>query len=123
MKRTERGWGGHFIASNYCLFRRNTLLEYNDIKIVISTVGNHQTKEDTKPQLIGVERYYETMCFIAEKDDKYNDADVTKQINFDSKWMIGKDELNDDFVDNIANDMHENVVEEIKDKLSNGIII
>ena len=114
--KTERGWAGHFIGSDYCLFRRNTLLEYKDIKIVVSTVGLYQdplTKEFTQ---IGLDRYFETMAFHADKDDKrYFDADVSKQIYFKSKWTIN--EIN---ADDKANEMHEKVVEEISEKLENG---
>jgi len=39
IKRYERGWAGHFICSYLCHFRRNTLLEFGNVRIVISTVG------------------------------------------------------------------------------------
>lgn len=122
VKRTERGWAGHFICSDRCLFRRNTLLEYNDIKIVVSTVGAmvniHSENYPNNPKFasIGYERYYETMAFHTDKKDtRYNDIDVSKQIYFDSKWQIEKLDSDD-----AANIMHENVVDEIIEKLLQG---
>ena len=67
VKRTERGWAGHFICAENCQFRRNTLLEYGDRKWVISTVGrllttDYKTKK-LKFDTIGAgNRYYETMA-------------------------------------------------------------
>jgi hypothetical protein len=68
VKRTERGWGGYFICAKYCRFRRNTLLQYGDRRIVVSTVGNYHT-QDGKLETIGAfGRYYETMAFEAQKE-------------------------------------------------------
>lgn len=107
--RVERGWAGHFICSERCLFRRNTLLSYKELKIVISTVGLMLTPDTVRSykrfETIGSNRYFETMAFHA-LNDKYNDADVTKDINFDSDWCIA--EIDAELQ---ANEMHEKVVE------------
>ncbi len=112
VKRTERGWAGHFCCSNRCLFRRNTLLEYRDIKIVVSTVG--QMKLDSgEIDTIGCNRYYETMAFeVNYADTKYYDIDVDREVSFDNNWCISKK-----YADNEANEMHENVVKEISQML------
>jgi hypothetical protein len=122
VKRTERGWAGHFICADRCLFRRNTLLECGGIKIVVSTVGLmvdiHASNNVDKCTMIGCDRYYETMAFYANATDtRYHDADVGREVEFESPWMI--DELD---ADDKANDMHETVVEEIMGKLQQGQI-
>jgi len=111
--RTERGWAGHFICAKDCLFRRNTLLEYEETKIVVSTVGNMLI--DGEISEIGYERYFETMAFHAVFEYPYWDADVSREVGFDSNWSLGKD-VND----NDVNDMHEAVVNEITEKLKKG---
>lgn len=125
LKRTERGWGGHFICSHYCLFRRNTLLEYRDKKWIVSTIGNYHPDRYGEMDTVGHERWYETMAFEAKENDPYLDADVTKQLRIDSDWGLcasTTDELFEkyQFPDNAANEMHERIVKEFEEKIQNG---
>jgi hypothetical protein len=115
VKRTERGWAGHYHLSNMCKFRRNTLLTYNDIAIVVSSVGLQEINGRFSP--IGAcGRYFETFVFHANKADKrYFDADTERQIWLDRSCTI--DEVD---ADDRANIMHENIVSEIIVKLKNG---
>ena len=78
--------------------------------------------EKGQMQSIGYERWYETMVFESLYDE-YNDADVTKQIKFESEWGIwGKtwkevEEKYGSIPDIAANKMHDTVVKEIKEKI------
>lgn len=115
VKKTERGWAGHFIGANSCRFRRNTLLEYNDIKIVVSTVGLMESSKGGFTK-IGHDRYFETMVFHSNLEDtRYYDIDVSKQISFESEWAISEIDADDK-----ANIMHDAVVDEIAFKLLTG---
>lgn len=118
VKRTERGWAGHFCCAQSCLFRRNTLLECGNTKVVVSSVGSMYL--DGKLTEIGANRHYETMAFyVDDASGEYKDADVLREIFFDSqcamKWHKGG------YPDKEANEMHEAVVKELSDKMSRGI--
>ena len=119
VKRTERGWAGHFCCSYRCEYHRNTLLEYNGIKVVVSTVGRLRkdmisgTYED-----LGYKRYFETMAFMANEDDKYNDADVEREIQFDAKWSLPSPDMELE-----ADAMHEDVVTELSKRLVDGTLV
>jgi hypothetical protein len=116
VKRTERGWAGHYISAHRCLFKRNTLLEYKDLKIVVSSVGNKFL--DDEIHQVGYERYYETMAFYVDKTStRFFDIDVKKPIRIDSKKAISTPDSDDR-----ANDMHEAVVDELTVKLLNNQI-
>lgn len=132
---TERGWAGHFICAKSCAFRRNTLITCGNIKWIVSTVGAMRYPIDM-PQLgikagdmmeIGAWRWYETMCFES-KYDEYDDIDVSKEISIESpSGIYGKtwQEVIDtygDYTDNVANDMHDKVVEEMKIKIKEAYI-
>jgi hypothetical protein len=119
VKRTERGWGGHFICANYCRFRRNTLLQYGDRRIVVSTVGNYHT-QDGKLETIGAfGRYYETMAFEAQKEGAYWETNVSQQISFDSEWALCFDEAQKipEDIDLRADAMHDAVVRKLTEKI------
>lgn len=120
VKRTEKGWAGHFVAASSCLFRRHTMLEFENITIAVSTVGNyHPTFPGAKEiEEIGAWRYFETMAFHCEEateKNPYRDPNIGRQISFNSEWAISEPwkELQ-------ANDMHETVVNEITAGLVSG---
>lgn len=114
VKRTERGWPGHFILSDRCLFRRNTLLERGSTRIVVSTVGllvdihANGYPNDKKIVPVGSDHYYETKAFQAKGVGRYWDADHEQMFSFASPFIIDTPDS-----DLQANEMHENVVNEI----------
>ena len=115
VKITERGWAGHFICGNRCMFRRNTLIKFGDDRVVVSTVGLMQDwKDENKIETVGYERYYETMAFKAKFEDPYWEADVENQIEFESPWSLNEKERESDHK---ANKMHDLVVAEISAKM------
>lgn len=116
VKRTERGWAGHFCLWYKCEYHRNTLLEYNGIKVVVSTVGCLQ-KDLFRPLYdeVGCDRHFETMAFLAKENDKCNDADISKEIVFGSNWCLPRPDMELE-----ADEMHEAVVKEISERLVNN---
>jgi len=67
---------------------------------------------------VPLDGYFETMAFHSLSEDmKYHDADVSRQVFFDSKWTV-----DEKYADDKANDMHENVVAELIKKLENNLI-
>ena len=123
IQRTERGWPGHFASAGYCRFRRNTLLECGDTRIVVSTVGLYMTSKSYGFVPINKEyhadseddRHFETKTFHAVFDGRYWDADFSREIFFESPWCISDVDANDR-----ANDQHEAVVWEISARLASG---
>lgn len=107
VKRTERGWAGHFIGAAHCSFRRNTLIEYEGVGVVVSTVGNYIPDEAYGvPEAIGYNRYYETMAFLSD-NTIYKDSDISKRVDLlNLKWSINKKEA-----DIEADRMHEDAVD------------
>jgi len=64
---------------------------------------------------IGLNRHFETMAFHAKYDGRYWDADVKREVTFLSPWAIKEIDADD-----IANDQHEKVVEEIEFMILDG---
>lgn len=115
-KITERGWPGHFICASQCIYRRNTLLECGRKRIVVSTVGNYRpVHKNGDAERIGCDRFYETMAFKACKKGVYWEADVSKQVDFESQWSLNEVEEETDLK---ADAMHEKVVKELSDRIS-----
>lgn len=122
VKRKERGWAGHFICADDCLFRRNTLLEYDGRYIVVSTVGRwlpeylRHTK-DAKFTTVGVDRYFETMAFVGDPEDEYHNAICQCRVMFNAPWSLDSPDKELE-----ADEMHEKVCDEIAERLLNDSI-
>ncbi len=108
----ERGWAAHFCAAHRCQFRRNTLLECGEKRVVVSTIGGWH--RDGGTEKIGCNRYFETMAFEAQWEEPYWEANISKQTDFNSNWQLDHWDRNSDAA---ANDMHEAVVAEISERL------
>lgn len=126
VKRIERGWAAHYILSHRCLFRRNTLLIFKEVKVIVSTIGAcidiHASGYPNKITYMEIAngRWYETVVFKTKSvEGGYEDADISQMIDFKSPWKISKLDIT---TDNRANDMHEQVVEEIVERLKIGEI-
>ena len=109
VKVEERGWPGHFGRAHQCYFTRNTLLSYNGIDLVVSTIGDYYPdglEGGMKP--ISRDSYYETMVFYAGKTE-YKDSDTARGEIF-TKRTLKDDDL-------AGNRMHEEVVTLFKERL------
>jgi len=116
-RRVERGWPGHFICASRCAFRRNTLVELGDSKVVVSTVGSMRGS-DGEIEKIGLGSYYETKAFIAMLElGMYWDADVTEEIDINSAQTLREASTGSDA---LANNMHEDAVTEIAERMEGG---
>lgn len=60
---------------------------------------------------------FETMAFVAD-ETKYHDADVTQQVEFNSKWSLNGPDMEIE-----ADEMHENVIKEISEKMKKNELI
>jgi hypothetical protein len=106
--RQERGWAGHFIGAQRCQFRRNTLLTWGNVRVVVSTVGRWMNREGQYETIGPDDRWFETRAFHAKFERRYWDADVSREVFFQSPWVVSKFDADD-----IANEQHEAVVAEI----------
>ena len=89
------------------------------MKVVVSTVGRlRKDMISGAYEDLGYKRYFETMAFMAKKDDKYNDADVKREISFDAKWSLPSPDMELE-----ADAMHEDVVIELSKRLVDGTLV
>ena len=101
----ERGWPGHYVCSERCMFRRNTLLICGEKRLQVSTVGRMSGKFK---ELDGVGSLYETRAFLIKKNG-FVDYDTEITINSKNILCVLDDEG--------ANNMHDRAVKEFKKRI------
>jgi hypothetical protein len=115
---TERGYSAHFCLSERCRFVRNTLLEYGDNKLIVSTVGRMRSLDDKKYERTNASAYYETMVFKAVYIEPYWEIDPLSELYIDGVPR----ELTEDIChesDFKADLIHDNMVNHIKTNMEN----
>lgn len=119
IKRIERGWCGYIKGHQYCLFRRNTILEYDNKKIVIATLGNYINPFEYCNTPIYDDVWYLTIAGHAVEKNGYWEIDGDGQIPIKSIHEIRgtEEEIFNKYplIDLSANRMHETAVEEMMD--------
>ncbi len=128
VKRTERGWIGHYICADRCRFRRNTLLECGNRRVIVSTVGAQHDRKTGQFEEIGHGRYYETFVFRARRVfGLYWDVAGGEQLSSQLPWYIDAipprppcSSAYGTESDLRANEMHEAIVEEFTQQLASG---
>lgn len=116
----ERGWAGHHKMSNMCYFRRNTLVSNGDSMYVVSTVGNMGVPGKIGASQIAKDKMYETCVFKADPKDMYLDGIMNERISVNQAASIKSVSHKPPGSDNIANDMHDSIVNEIVERIENG---
>lgn len=115
VRRTEYGWIGYFCVAADCMFRRSTLLEYKDVKIIVFTIGDYIHGHNVSEIDSGT--YYETKVLYVDQENVNNSyyvPDINKPIKTKCPSTIS--EMNKAME---ANKMHEDIVEEIECRLEN----
>lgn len=110
---SHRGWPGHFIQNSRCRFHCNTLIEFGETRVVVSTVG-HMIEDDRVVPIGSGGRTYETMVFHAELDEEgvWEAGDRQVEIRGQHEWT--------GFNDLGPQRGHDAIVKEIVDRLEAG---
>jgi len=137
VKITERGWPAHLCVAERCLFRRNTLLELGEERVVVSTVGAWDTTLEAETVLRGAvkvpsiyvkvgnkyfsqlrwDAFYETMVFKARKEGVIWEADTGQPLDYlDTHGEIGA------LGDLAANEMREAMVQRVAADMEAGTL-
>lgn len=85
VKVTYRGWPGHYILGDRCVFHLNTLLEAGQARVVVSSVGNlrsqgHLSHASEPIGSLVNPHYFETKAFWAQEKDGYWEAATSNEI-------------------------------------------
>lgn len=119
IKTTERGWVVRTYSQSGLRFSRNTLVEFYNLKVIVSTVGRLCLLGLNEPIPLPEGGYYNTKAFIPKESSKYDhNIDINKEIVIGCKNAI--DHFDED-TDNEANEMHENAVKWVCEQLKKGV--